>query len=166
MDDLAQSPTACQPLRLFDLSITVEVLTISFGCCRPSDARLITFNLDKAEPRIPPFIAFQIPVTMKKRIVHRCIIDEGASTRVMSANVWKKLGSPDLVPSTIHWGCRGAYDGRPSQLEGLDQNFPIELARSRHASDMVWWGQSRWAMLSSRPSFLFYHTLLSLCNPS
>jgi hypothetical protein len=42
----------------------------------------------------------------------------------MSKTVWKKLGSPELVPSTI---TLRAYDGRPSSPEGLFQNVPIEL---------------------------------------
>jgi hypothetical protein len=38
--------------------------------------------------------------------------------------VWQKLGSLELIPSAIKLR---AYDGRPSSLEGLFQNFPIEL---------------------------------------
>jgi hypothetical protein len=57
-------------------------------------------------------------------MVHQCIINEGASTCIMSKTVWQKLGSPDLVPSTI---TLRAYDGRPSSLEGIFQNVPIEL---------------------------------------
>jgi hypothetical protein len=56
--------------------------------------------------------------------VHQCIIDEGASTCIMSKVVWKKHGSPELVPSTI---ILRAYDGRPSSPKGLFQNVPIEL---------------------------------------
>jgi hypothetical protein len=42
----------------------------------------------------------------------------------MSKNVWKKLISPELIPSAI---TLRAYDGRPSSPEGLFQNVPIEL---------------------------------------
>jgi hypothetical protein len=56
--------------------------------------------------------------------IHRCIIDEGASTCIMSKSVWKKLGSPELIPSAI---TLRAYDGQPSSLEGLFQNVPVEL---------------------------------------
>jgi hypothetical protein len=55
---------------------------------------------------------------------HRCIIDEGASTCIMSKTVWQKLGSPELTPSAI---TLRAYDGRPSSPEGLLQNVPVEL---------------------------------------
>lgn len=43
----------------------------------------------------------------------------------MSTHVWKKLGSPELSPSTI---TLHAYYDHPSQLVGLYQNCPITLA--------------------------------------
>jgi hypothetical protein len=88
------------------------------------DTRLITFDLDNEEPCLPTLVAFQIPAKIHNIIVHRCIIDEGAFTCIMSKFVWKKLNSPELVPSTIT--LRG-YDGRPSSPEGLFQNVPIEI---------------------------------------
>lgn len=97
----------------------------ALGAIDPSNARLITFNIDNAEMRLPPSIAFQIPVTVKNVVIHRCIINEGASTCVMSIDVWKKLGSPELVPSMI---TLRSYDGRPSQPQGLYKNVPIKLA--------------------------------------
>jgi hypothetical protein len=42
----------------------------------------------------------------------------------MSKVVWQKLGSPELVPFSI---TLRAYDSRPSSLEGIFQNFPLEL---------------------------------------
>jgi hypothetical protein len=42
----------------------------------------------------------------------------------MSKHVWHKIGSPELVPSTI---TLRAYDGRPTSSAGLCQNVPIEL---------------------------------------
>jgi hypothetical protein len=44
----------------------------------------------------------------------------------MSKTIWQKLGSPELIPSTI---TLRDYDGRPSSLEGLFQNVPVELER-------------------------------------
>jgi hypothetical protein len=94
------------------------------GAVDPTDTRLITFDLDNGEPCLPALVAFQIPVKIWNITVHRCIIDEGASTCIMSKFVWKKLGSPELVPSSI---TLRDYDGRPSSPEGLFQNVPIEL---------------------------------------
>jgi hypothetical protein len=42
----------------------------------------------------------------------------------MSKYVWQKLGSPELIPFAI---TLRAYDGRPSSLEGIFQNVPIEI---------------------------------------
>jgi hypothetical protein len=42
----------------------------------------------------------------------------------MSKVVWKKLGSLEVVPSSI---TLRAYDGRPSSPEGIFQNAPVEL---------------------------------------
>ena len=57
---------------------------------------------------MPSFVAFQVPVTIRNLVIHQCIIDEGASTYVMSTLFWQKIGSPTLQPSstTLH-----AYDG-------------------------------------------------------
>jgi hypothetical protein len=42
----------------------------------------------------------------------------------MFKTVWKKLGSPDLIPSAI---TLRYYEGLPSSPEGIFQNVPIEL---------------------------------------
>jgi hypothetical protein len=99
-------------------------LLSSMGTVDPSDTRVITFDLDSCEPRLPAAVAIQIPVKIQNITVHRCIIDEGESTCIMSKTVWQKLGSPELLPSAI---TLRAYDGRPSSLEGLFQNVPVEL---------------------------------------
>jgi hypothetical protein len=99
-------------------------LLSALGAVDPADTRLITFDLDSCEPRLPALVAIQIPVKIRNITVHRCIIDEGESTCIMSKIVWQKLGSPELIPSTITFR---AYDERPSSLEGLFQNVPMEL---------------------------------------
>jgi hypothetical protein len=99
-------------------------LLSSLGAFDPADTRLITFDLDRGEPCLPTLVAFQILVKFWNITVHRCIIDEGASTCIMSKVVWHKLNSTEIVPSAI---TLRAYDGRPSSPEGIFQNFPIEL---------------------------------------
>jgi hypothetical protein len=99
-------------------------LLSTLGVVDLADTRLITFDLDSGEPCLPALVAFQIPVKIRNIIVHRCIIDEGASTCIMSKVVWQKLNSPELVPSSI---TLRAYDGRPSSPEGFFQNVLVEL---------------------------------------
>jgi hypothetical protein len=125
VDDLAQSPAAMSVLEVLQTCPTQRKSLLSaLGAVDPADTRLITFDLDNSEPRLPAAVAIQVPVKIRNITVHRCIIDEGASTCIMSKTVWQKLGSPELTPSAI---TLRAYDGRPSSPEGLLQNVPVEL---------------------------------------
>jgi hypothetical protein len=125
VDDLAQSPAAMSVLEVLQTCPTQwKSLLSAMGAVDPADTRLITFNLDNCEPRLPAAVAIQIPVKIRNITVHRCIIDEGESTCIMSKSVWQKLGSPELLPSAI---TLRAYDGRSASPEGIFQNVPIEL---------------------------------------
>jgi hypothetical protein len=125
VDDLAQSPAAMSVLEVLQTCPTQRKSLLSaMGAVDPADTRLITFDLDSCEPRLPAAVAIQIPVKIRNITVHRCIIDEGASTCIMSKTVWQNLGSPELLPSSI---TLRSYDGRPSSPEGMFQNVPIEL---------------------------------------
>jgi hypothetical protein len=125
VDDLAQSPAAMSVLEVLQTCPTQwKSLLSALGAVDPADTRLITFDLDSSEPRLPAAVAIQVPVKIRNITIHRCIIDEGASTCIMSKTVWQKLGSPELTPSAI---TLRAYDGRPSSPEGLLQNVPVEL---------------------------------------
>ena len=74
---------------------------------------------------MPSTIAFQIPVSIWNLVVHRCIVDEGASTCVMYTLVWQKLGSPILQSSSM---TLRAYDGHPTKSQGILPHVPITLA--------------------------------------
>jgi hypothetical protein len=125
VDDLAQSPTAMSVLEVLQMCPTQwKSLLSAMGAVDPADTQLITFDLDSCEPRLPAVVAIQIPVKIRNITVHRCIIDEGASTCIMSKTVWQKLGSPELLSSAI---TLRAYDGRSSSPEGLFQNVPVEI---------------------------------------
>jgi hypothetical protein len=109
VDDLAQSSAAMSVLEVLQTCPTQwKSLLSALGAVDPTDTRLITFDLDSGEPHLPALITFQIPVKIWNITVHRCIIDEGASTCIMSKSVWQKLGSPKLIPSAI---TLRAYDG-------------------------------------------------------
>ena len=56
--------------------------------------------------------------------VFRTVLDEGASTSVLSLTCWKALGSPELVtsPTTLK-----AFDGRGFQPHGLISALVVEL---------------------------------------
>lgn len=94
----------------------------TLGTIDPSYAHLITFDLDRAKPRLSSSVAFQVPVTIKNLIIHRCIIDKGESTCVMSTHIFKMIGS---VNRTLSLMTLWAYDGHPPQPQGLLTNVPI-----------------------------------------
>ena len=52
------------------------------------------------------------------------VLDEGASTSVLSLTCWKALGSPNLVTSPM---TRKAFDGRGFQPHGLISTLAVEL---------------------------------------
>jgi hypothetical protein len=125
VDDLAQSPADMSVLEVLQTCPTQwKSLLSTLGEFNPTDTRLITFDLDSCEPRLPTLVAIQIPVKIWNITIHRCIIDEWASTCIMSKIVWQKLGSLELIPFAI---TLRAYDGQPSSPEGLFQSVPVEL---------------------------------------
>jgi hypothetical protein len=81
VDNLTQSPTAMSVLKVLQTYPNQwKSMFSALGAINPVDTRLITFDLDSGEPRLPALVAFQIPVNIWNITVHRCIIDEGAST--------------------------------------------------------------------------------------
>ena len=61
VDDLAQSPTAMSVLEVLQTFPTQwKSLLSALGVVDPADTRLITFDLDSGEPRLPTLITFQI----------------------------------------------------------------------------------------------------------
>ena len=64
-------------------------------------------------------------MSIQNLVVHQCIVDEGASTCIMSTLVWHKLGSPILQPSST---TLRAYDGHPTKAQGILPHVPIMLA--------------------------------------
>ena len=103
-----------------------KALLASLGVVHPSKSKLITFDMENEEPHVPSTIAFQIPMSIQNLVVHRCIVDEGVSTCIMSTLVWQKLGSPILQPSSTSLR---AYDGHPTKSQGILPHVPIVLAR-------------------------------------
>ena len=69
-------------------------------------------------------MAFQIDVVVHNQQIHRTILDEGASTCVMSLACWKGLKSPALNKSPMML-C--AFDGRGFHPHGLLQSLAVQL---------------------------------------
>ena len=87
LEVLQSCPTQCKKL-----------LT-TLGAMDPGDMNLIHFNSENLKPRLPHQLDFQIITIVVGKKFFRTILDEGASTFVLSLSCWKSIGSPELVKS-------------------------------------------------------------------
>jgi hypothetical protein len=69
------------------------------GGINPIYTNLIIFYLEDNIPRLPHQLSFQIQVIVEKKKICRTIVDEGASTCIMSVTCWKSIVSPTLTES-------------------------------------------------------------------
>jgi hypothetical protein len=97
---MAQAPSTMSALEVLQSCPTQrKALLKSIGGIDPTDMNLIVFDLDDHILRLPPQLAFQIQVVVSDKNIWRIVIDEGASTCVMSFACWKAIGSPPLNES-------------------------------------------------------------------
>ena len=125
MEDLAQVPSAMSALEVLQsFPAQRKALLSAIGAIDPTSENIISFDLELHVPRLPPQLAFQIQVNVATKEIFRTIIDEGASTCIMSINCWKAIGSPPLAesPHTLK-----AFDGRVFNPLGILKSLPISL---------------------------------------
>jgi len=80
-----QAPFAMSALKFLESFPTQwKALLKAIGGIDPMDTNLIIFYLEDHIPRLPPQLAFQIQVLISNKNICRTVIDEGASTCVMS----------------------------------------------------------------------------------
>jgi hypothetical protein len=100
VEDLAQAPSAMSALEVLQsCPIQRKALLKSIGGINPTDTNLIIFDLEDHIPKLPPQLTFQIQFIVSNKKNCRTVIDEGASTCVMSITCWKAIGSPPLNES-------------------------------------------------------------------
>ena len=83
---------------------TLEVLQIcptlhknlltTLGAMDLDNTNLIHFNMENYKSILPHQIAFQIVTKLVGKNIFRTVLDEGASTSVLSVSYWKSIGSP------------------------------------------------------------------------
>jgi hypothetical protein len=80
-----------------------RALLSAIGGVDPSDANMVVFYFETHLPRLPHQLAFQIQVIVREKTIFHTVIDEGASTYIMSISCWKVFGSPSLnqSPNTL-----------------------------------------------------------------
>jgi hypothetical protein len=101
-----------------------KALLKSIGGIDPMDTNLIIFDLEDHIPRLPPQLAFQIQVIVSKKNICRIVIDEGASTCVMSIACWKAI---DSLPLTESHNTLKAFNGSGFKPYGVLPSLPIML---------------------------------------
>jgi hypothetical protein len=94
------------------------------GGIDPTDTNLIISDLEDHIPRLPPQLTFQIQVIISNKNICRTVIDEGASTCVMSITYWKSIGSP---PLTEFHNMLKAFNGFGFKPYGVLPSLPITL---------------------------------------
>ena len=76
-----------------------QALLSTIGGIDPKDSNLVSFDHKGYDPQLPAQLAFLVQVKALNKTVHQTIIDEGASTCIMSMSCWKTLGSPTFSRS-------------------------------------------------------------------
>jgi hypothetical protein len=112
-----------------------KALLKAIGGIDPTDTNLIIFDLEDHIPRLPPQLAFQIQVIVSDKNICRTVIDEGASTCVMSIAHWRAIVSPPLteshnmLKSFNGFGFKpyGVLPSLPITLEGKMVNVEVEV---------------------------------------
>ena len=121
----------------------------AIGGIDPTDSNLVIFNHTGYVPQLPVELEFSIQVNVLNHLVHCIIIDEGASTCIMSLNCWKSLGSPRLSQSST---TLKAFNGRTYKPCGIINNLHVELGGKSVSIDVqVFDGPLDYNILLGRP---------------
>jgi len=125
VEDLAQSLSTMLMIEVLQncLSQKQDLLSV-IGGINPTDSNIVSFNHKGYDPQLPAQLAFLIQVKALNKTIHRTIIDEGASTCIMSMSCWKNLGSPPLSQSST---MLKAFDGQSYTPYGILSNLQVEL---------------------------------------
>ena len=84
------------------LSYTTKNLLTALGALDPDNTNLIHFNVENYKYRLPHKLAFQIITKVVEKKFFRTVLDEGASTSVLSLSCWKAIDYPELVMITYN----------------------------------------------------------------
>ena len=115
---LAQTPCAMSALKVLQSCPTQRDALLAALGTMDSSSPIVKFHLSDVKIRLPYHVALSIDVIHGGKTIGRPVVDEGASTCIMSLTYWKALGSPELVPSNT---LLIAFDGRPFCSHGIQQ---------------------------------------------
>jgi hypothetical protein len=104
VEDLSQTPCAISALEVLQSYPSQrKALLVSLGSAETCNLGMIMLDTTNLKPHLPYHMAFHIVVayttkTFTQNIFHM-VVDEGASTCVMSLACWNAIGQPVLSPS-------------------------------------------------------------------
>jgi hypothetical protein len=101
-----------------------NALLSGLGALEPSGSKIIKFDVMYVKPRLPYHVAFQIHVEYSKYTIKQSVVDEGATTCVMSLVCWKAIGSPTLSKSLT---MLTTFDDHSFHPHGILPAFPVQL---------------------------------------
>ena len=96
----------------------------SLGALYPKNPNTITFNVENFKPILSHQLTFKIKTKVIGRNIHHTVLDEGASTSVISMSCWRATGSLKVnhSPTTLKY-----FYGRGFQPYGLLPVLSIDL---------------------------------------
>jgi hypothetical protein len=129
VEDLSQTPCVMSSLEVLQSCPSQrKALLTTLGSTETCNLGTIMLDTTDLKPRLPYHVAFQIvvayPMKTFTRNIFRTVVDEGASTCIMSLACWKAIGQPVLSPSPT---LLTAFDGHSFRPHGIVPSFPVQL---------------------------------------
>jgi len=126
---LSQTPCAMFALEVLQSCPSQrKPLLTALGSIETCNLGTIMLDTTDLKPHLPYHVVFQIVVDHPTKTftcnIFRMVVDEGASTCVMSLACWKAIGQPALSPSPT---LLTAFDGHSFRPHGIVPSFPVQL---------------------------------------
>jgi hypothetical protein len=129
VDDLSQTPCTMSALEVLQSCPSHrKALLVALRSTKTSNPGNIMLDTTDSKPHLPYHVAFQIVVAHPTKSstwnIFHTVVDEGASTCMMSLACCKAIGQPILSPSpTLIMD----FDDRSFRPHGIIPSFPIQL---------------------------------------
>jgi hypothetical protein len=125
---LGQTPCSMSALEVLQTCPSQRnALLSSLVALEPSGLKVIKFDVTEVNPRLPCHVAFQIHMEYSKYTIKRVVVDEGATTCMMSLVYSKAINSPILSKSL---NMLNAFDGHSFHPHGILTSFQVHLGEN------------------------------------
>jgi hypothetical protein len=127
MEDLSQTPCAMSALEVLQIfPAQMKALLTALGSTETCNQGTIMLDTTDLKPHLPYHVVFQIVVAHPTKTftwnIFYTVVDEGASTYVMSLACWKAIGQPTFSPSPTLLTAFNSHSFRP---HGIVPSFPV-----------------------------------------